>query len=153
MSSATKRRVKLAGLAWALFVLAAQPTWAAEPANTVVVPENGYATGASYGTGWKCSYGYEEQNDACVAVDLPANAYLSGRGNSWKCERGYRRDNDKCQKIDVPANGYIKASSQNGWACERGYQPSRDRCELIRIPANAYATNSCLLYTSDAADD
>lgn len=115
---------------------------AAERTGPVVVPENGYATGASYGSGWKCSFGFREVRDACVEVVVPANGFLDEAGSRWQCTRGYRQAREECLAIPVPENGYLTESSSTGWQCERGYRAKRNRCELIPVPENAYLTDS-----------
>lgn len=125
-----------------LIVLFAGPGLAAKRTGPVVVPENGYATGATYGTGWECSFGFVNRQGTCDPVVVPAYGYLNSRGDGWKCQRGYLKDGQNCRAIEVPANGYLTASSNPGWACERGYIANRDKCTLIDVPANAYLRNT-----------
>ena len=62
----------------------------------VVVPANAYFIDASYGAGWECHRGYKDVGDACVAVELPANAHLDYSGSEWDCDRPFRRQVDRC---------------------------------------------------------
>jgi hypothetical protein len=60
------------------------------------VPSNAYLDEASYGPGWSCERGYEPLNGACVAIDLPDNAYLDRSGNRWSCNRGFQLSDGAC---------------------------------------------------------
>ena len=126
--------VVLAGLSGAAL---AQDEDAARPPNSH--PER-------YGSGWECDWGYQEEDGTCVAVNVPANAYLTPLGASWECRRGFRResrgfgqDNDVCVPIKVPAHGYLDVNTFNGWSCEIGYRDERNRCVDIVVPENAHA--------------
>ena len=48
------------------------------------LPEN--ATAKTYGSGWECDRGYRQSSGSCIAVTLPANAYLtdSSYGSGWR---------------------------------------------------------------------
>jgi hypothetical protein len=131
-------------LVLALSVLLTGTVLAAEHKTSVAIPDNGYATGASYGTGWKCKFGFTLERGACVEVVVPENGYIEERGDKWDCERGYRKERGECQMIEVPANGYLTNSSRAEWECERGYRATRVLCEPIKVPANAYLTNSSI---------
>ena len=50
-------------------------------AGSVELPEN--ARAKSYGSGWECERGYREDNGACTAVRVPANAYLANTSYGW----------------------------------------------------------------------
>jgi hypothetical protein len=129
-----------------VFLLPAVSAVGAQRSGPVVVPDNAYANGFSFGTGWECSFGYDDKDAICIAIDVPDNGYLNSRGNGWKCDRGYHLAgfaSKECSEIKVPANAYLaESSSQSGWACNRGFKATRDACERILIPANAYPTNS-----------
>ena len=58
----------------------ALPGVTAERTGPVVVPDNAYATGSIYGSGWACVYGYRQRAGACDEVMVPANAYLNSNG-------------------------------------------------------------------------
>lgn len=45
------------------------------------IPE--YASAKRYGSGWTCNRGFKEVKDACVAVNLPANTYLTDVLWTW----------------------------------------------------------------------
>jgi hypothetical protein len=146
MNAVVKNFCRATGLAMALIILLTGPAWAADRTGPVVVPENGYANGYSFGSGWECSFGYQADDAGCTAVDVPANAYLNSRGTGWTCMRGYHSmglERNECLKIEVPADGYlIDSNSQRSWACNRGFTATRDGCERIQVPDNAYLTNS-----------
>ncbi len=126
-----------------LSALFAMPGIAATQVGPLVVPDNGYASGASYGKGWHCEFGYRDTREACVETIVPANGYLNSRGNGWKCDRGFRVENEQCARIIVPENGYLaKSSSGAGWTCDRGFKASGDSCQRIKVPANGFLTNS-----------
>jgi hypothetical protein len=130
----------------AVCLLLVVPAMGALREGPVVVPENGYDNGMSYGSGWDCLFGYEEKGEACEAIVVPANGYLNSRGSGWLCERGYRSrgfDDKQCQKIEVPAGGYLTESNSGaGWTCARGFRAVSNRCNRIQVPDNAYLTNS-----------
>lgn len=146
MNAVLKYFYRVTGLTMALTILLTGPALAADRTGPVVVPENGYATGYSFGSGWECSFGFQADDAGCTAVAVPANAYLNSRGTGWKCIRGYHSiglERTECLKINVPADGYLtESSSRSGWACNRGFTATRDGCERIQVPANAYLTNS-----------
>ena len=128
-----------------LFTLFSMPGIAANRVGPVVVPDNGYANGASYGKGWDCDFGYRDTRETCVKTLVPANGYLNSRGNGWRCDRGFRPENGQCAQIIVPENGYLtKSTSGSGWTCGRGFQISGDTCKRIEVPANGFLTSSSL---------
>jgi hypothetical protein len=63
----------------------------------------------------------------CVAIDVPANAFLDSSGGRWQCERGFERVGDSCKKVDVPANAHLEYLG-HGWDCNRGYERQEDEC-------------------------
>ena len=76
--------------------------------KTIRVPEHAIPTGKSYGLGWECMRGYVAQNqDKCVGILVPKNAYLSASGVGWRCKRGFRRSDDVCLRIVVPNNAFL----------------------------------------------
>jgi hypothetical protein len=64
-----------------------------------------------------CEFGYQLKGRGCVAIPVPAHAYLNSLGDNWDCERGFTRDADRCARIVVPANAHL---TQFGWDCNRG---------------------------------
>ncbi len=106
--------------------------------GTGPVPPN--AQLRSYGGGWDCNLGYRIDGTVCSQVDVPENAYPTGRsyGKGWKCRRGYQETGGAtCEPIYVPDNAFLR-SAGHSWQCERGYRPERDACVLIELPENAY---------------
>ena len=51
------------------------------------IPANAHAR--VYGEGWVCDLGYLRTDQACSAIDLPENAYLTDDGfdTGWRCSR------------------------------------------------------------------
>jgi hypothetical protein len=87
--------------------------------------------------------GFRRSGESCVAVDVPANGYLSASGGDWECERGYRKADRRCEAIRVPANAYADDSTfGRGWRCDRGYREAGDACMRVAVPVNAYGTDS-----------
>ena len=45
--------------------------------------------------------GYQENNGACKAVAIPANAYATGRsyGRGWDCHYGFYKEGESCVEI------------------------------------------------------
>ena len=72
------------------------------------VPQN--ARGLRYGSGWECNRGYVRRDSSCVAIVLPANAFLGHMGSDWECARGYVKDGKSCTPIKLPANAYLDDS-------------------------------------------
>lgn len=107
-------------------------------------PANAALTGTSYGRGWECRRGYREsREEKCVAIEMPANAYLSASGARWECHRGFREADEICVAINVPPHGYLTESTYgSGWKCERGYRVTGESCDPIELPANAYLSYS-----------
>ncbi len=124
---------------WAL--LAAVPGLVFAQGGTGDMPENAHAK--SYGSGWRCDKGYRAVDEACVAIKVPANAYLANTsyGRGWECGRGYREVDEACTAVKVPANAYL-GSSGDSWRCDRGYREVNDACVAIKVPASAYLTNT-----------
>ncbi|GHC59248.1 hypothetical protein GCM10007315_23630 [Gemmobacter tilapiae] len=60
------------------------------------VPANAFLRSSGYGPGWSCERGYEVLNGACVAIDLPENAYLDRSSNRWSCNRGFQLSDGAC---------------------------------------------------------
>lgn len=104
------------------------------------LPEN--AAKSTYGKGWGCLSGYKAQEEECVAIQLPENAYLNGRtyGAGWDCLRGFFERNGKCQPVTIPENAYLD-STGTGWSCVRGYAESFEHsCRQVIVPQNAHLT-------------
>jgi hypothetical protein len=126
-----------------VLVFCALPGVAKQREGQLVVPDNAYASGSAYGKGWECAFGFNAKDDFCIAVEVPANAFLDARGTGWKCNRGFREDSGECVEIVVPTGGYLtESTAKTGWACDRRYKETRDTCELIQVPANGFLTNS-----------
>lgn len=103
-------------------------------------PEN--AQTRDYGGGWDCRLGYRVNDEGCVAIDVPENAYATGRsyGSGWACRRGYEEvGGASCEAIPVPGNAFLRSSGFD-WECDRGYRQNRDTCVPIVLPENAYLT-------------
>jgi len=131
----------------ALLLSLAALTMGATRDGPVVVPDNAFSNGYSFGAGWNCSYGFKQEGDECVAMEVPENGFINASGTGLKCERGYRVEgflgNKTCGKIEVPADGYLTESNSNsGWACNRGFNATNDSCDKILIPDNAFLSTS-----------
>jgi hypothetical protein len=75
------------------------------------VPEN--EDDRRYVSGWDCNPGYRIAEGACVALEMPANSYPTGRshGTGWACEHGYREvPGGACVAVRIPENGFLDAS-------------------------------------------
>jgi hypothetical protein len=106
--------------------------------GTGAMPQN--AQLRSYGSGWDCDLGYRVDGAECLALDVPENAYPTGRsyGTGWECYRGYEEVNGtSCNPIAVPANAFLRSSGYD-WQCERGYRQERDACVSLVLPEHAY---------------
>ena len=122
----------------ALFV-AALPFDEHAQASPSAIPDN--ARQRSYG--WDCNRGFRETAGNCVAVIVPANAYLSPEGTSWTCNRGFRPEGAACKAVQAPANAYVVDTRYDrGWQCNRGYRPVDQSCVQLAVPAHAYAVES-----------
>ena len=62
----------------------------------VIVPENAFYTGGSYGRGWECERGYRAAGGRCDLVALPDNAHLDQSGHDWECDPPFRRRGNTC---------------------------------------------------------
>src|SRR5688572_9534185 len=108
-----------------------QTAMASPPANSHPLQ---YRTG-----GWDCNRGFVKTGDACVAMKIPPNAYLSSGGSRWDCDRGFMKRSEECVRVSVPANAYFDESSyRDGWACNRGYRRIEKACVAVSVPPNAY---------------
>ncbi|UWS77992.1 hypothetical protein N1037_11900 [Phaeobacter sp. G2] len=106
------------------------------------MPEN--ASAKSYGDGWECDIGFRLNENACVAVVVPQNAYDTNRsyGSGWECLHGFRRTDDAaCVAVEVPEGGFLDPSGER-WRCLRGYIKVDDTCQEIVLPANAYLADA-----------
>ena len=124
-------------LAVMLFVL---PAFA--QTNALLMPEN--ASARSYGDGWECNIGFRLNENACVAVIVPQNAYATNRsyGSGWQCLHSFRRTDDAaCVAVEVPEGGFLDPSGER-WRCLRGYIKVDDTCQEIVLPANAYLADA-----------
>ena len=91
------------------------------------VPANAYLRYT--GIGWACNRGYRVDGNACVAIAVPANAYLSEAtyGPGWKCERGYRAVDTKCVAVQLPENAHLDYSGSD-WDCDPPYRKRQNTC-------------------------
>ena len=91
-------------------------------------PEN--AQKRNFGSGWNCNIGYRVDEGRCVKLDIPENAYATGRsyGIGWACRRGFNEVNrESCEAIFVPENAFLRSSGYD-WQCERGFRQDREAC-------------------------
>jgi hypothetical protein len=139
MSAARRPPVSVPTLILAA-VLVAGPGGASAQEAGVDVPANAFPT-SSYGRGWACQRGYKMEEQACVAIHVPENAYLDSLGDRWRCDRGYSKVADGCLAIEVPPNAYLNAAG-NAWLCERGYREVAETCLVIQVPTNGFLTDS-----------
>ena len=110
--------------------------------STQPMPEN--ARVKSYGDGWECNIGFRLNENACVAVIVPENAYSTNRsyGSGWQCRHGFRiTDEAACVAVEVPEGGFLDPSGKR-WRCLRGYIKVDDICREIVLPANAYLADA-----------
>ena len=63
----------------------------------------------------------------CVAVKVPANAYLDTRGSGWTCERGFKEAEAACVALRLPANAHVDYSG-NDWSCDDGFSKRNAAC-------------------------
>ena len=121
-------------------MLLALPAFAQTAALTM--PEN--ASAKRYGSGWECNIGFRLNENACVAVVVPQNAYETNRsyGSGWECLHGFRgTDEAACVAVEVPEGGFLDPSGER-WRCLRGYIKINDTCQEILVPANAYLADA-----------
>lgn len=124
----------------AAVLLYALPAFAQSTAPPM--PEN--ASAKSYGDGWECNIGFRLNENSCVAVVVPQNAYDTNRsyGSGWECLHGFRKtDEAACVAVEVPEGGFLDPSGER-WRCLRGYIKVDDTCQEIVLPANAYLTDA-----------
>jgi len=150
MSTQPRRRhLSLPRLLLASFTLAgagvvsSQPAMnASQTASPSVVPMSIHAD--SHGrSAWECARGFQRLAEACVAIKVPANAYLNTQGDGWHCDRGYLKSGERCTLVKVPNNAYLDGQTfGTGWECNRGYREANGACARILVPANAYAVDS-----------
>jgi hypothetical protein len=115
------------------------------------IPENAHAK--SYGAGWECDPSFKIAAGECVAIVLPANAYLTNRAyrKGWECLHGFVEvDGTSCVEFVVPAGGYLDPTGGK-WRCLRGYRETGGACEQIVLPDHAYLTEDT--FGSDWACD
>jgi hypothetical protein len=119
-----------------LAISTAAPGLLCAQGSVVGMPE--HARAKASGTGWECQPGYKKVTEACVAIALPANAFLTAAyGEGWECMRGYRTSAKSCIAIELPPHAYLEAGGDR-WKCERGYRNVAERCDLIEVPAHGY---------------
>ena len=106
------------------------------------LPEN--ASADRYGGRWACDQGYRESDGACIAVEVPTNAYPtdSSYGSGWRCSWGYRQRGESCLAVKPPANAHLRAGQGDSWQCDRGFREKGDTCVVIELPPNAYLSNA-----------
>lgn len=105
-----------------------------------------HASNRDYGPGWDCEIGYRERDGLCHPIDLPENAFPTGRrtGSGWQCGYGYREvDRTSCRAVPIPEHAFL-GSSGFDWICERGYRATRDACVAIEVPAFGYLSDDGL---------
>ena len=96
----------------------------------IKVPENGYlADDGGGGPGWVCDRTFKAVGEKCVAIEVPANGYLTGAafGPRWKCNRGYVSDEKSCVAVKVPKNAHLEYFG-HGWECDPPYRQQRGKC-------------------------
>ncbi len=116
---------------------------------SVAMPENAHAK--SYGDGWECDIGFRDEDEMCLPIVVPQNAYQTNRiyGAGWECMHGFKSDgNTACAEVIVPEGGYLDPSGQR-WLCLRGFQKVGKGCLEIVLPKNAYLAKG--LYGSEWA--
>ncbi len=98
------------------------------------------------GNGWYFFYGYHQENNSCVKVNLPANAFLGRYGNlkvevvtqmensdlndsgkGWHCEHGYAKTNNSYVALVAQKNVHIDYSDW-AWSYDPGYQQQDELC-------------------------
>jgi DNA polymerase-1 len=122
----------------------------AERCVSIEVPEQAYLN--NLGDGWKCGRGYHVAVASCVAINVPANGYLTNAsyGSGWACDRGYRAVGATCAAVVVPANGYfVDASYGPGWECKRGFSDDGGTCVAVQLPANAHLDHTGRAWNCD----
>src|SRR5579864_9168806 len=136
-----RRRISFAPLLLASLMLAAPGIVSSQPAMNAtnapsVVP--GSARADRYGrSAWECPRGFQQLGETCVAIKVPANAYLSAFGNEWECNRGYLRIGERCAVVKVPDNAHLDEQPfAPGWECDPGYLAVNGACTPVRVPAN-----------------
>jgi len=127
-----------AALALTVAVAMASPLHA--QGTDLKIPANAHAN--AYGDDWRCDAGYRRENDGCIAIAIPQNAFATGLeyGKGWECLRGFAAvGRSYCQKVVVPEGAFLDARG-SGWRCKRGYRQLAKRCEKIELPQHAYLT-------------
>src|SRR5271154_3362008 len=123
-----QRHISLPRLLLAAFMLAgcgfvsSQPTMnATQTLAPSMVPGSIHAD--PYGrNAWELPRGLPEQADACVAIKVPANAYMSAIGDQRECNPGYLRIGERCTVVRVPADAHPDDQPfAPGRECDRSY--------------------------------
>ena len=107
--------------------------------EAVAIPANAFLDAS--GLSWTCDRGYRKQADACAAIGVPENAYLTERGigAGWECGRGHVAHAGACVPIVIPENAYAtNAGYGAAWRCERGIVQTGGRCDTVALPKNAF---------------
>ncbi len=102
-------------------------------------PSNSHSRSSA--SGWECDRGYTVVDGSCVAIPLPAHAFLDTFGDGWECLRGYHEVEGGCDVVPVPPNGRLDFTGHR-WECARGYQKVDQECVAIRLPPNAYLSST-----------
>jgi hypothetical protein len=126
------RTMLLAGILALLGPIAASGQSGAVPSNAIAKISGG---------GWVCKDGFRQAGDACRAIELPANAYLTAAtyGKGWACRHGYRESAASCIAIALPDHAYLTGSTYgDGWKCARGYEETELRCVFVNVPENGF---------------
>ncbi|MCA1367456.1 hypothetical protein I6F15_08580 [Bradyrhizobium sp. BRP14] len=94
----------------------------------LTVPDHAYLTTSR--NEWRCDRGFEQKDEACVAVKVPKNGFLvdTSYGEKWKCDRGFEVKERHVQK-SLPENAHLD-SSGNAWECNGPYQRRNGACNM-----------------------
>ena len=79
----------------------------------------------------------------CIAIKIPAHAYLVAAGDRWQCERGfYDKSELACAVLLLPKNAHL-GDTGHDWECDRGFRKQRYGCAVVQAPSHAMPrTNS-----------
>ena len=120
---------------------------AADTTNTL--PENAWLgdNGA-----WYCDDGFKKANNACVAIQVPENAFAYG--SEWYCKTGFVRSQNKCvskavassianQGSDTPLTGSIAASTKTFTSSQSTAQQSSTNSSLQTTQPSSSYSRAC----------
>jgi len=103
------------------------------------LPANAHAK--SCGGGRECKRGFRAVDEACIAIKVPVNGYLTDTscGSGRACDYGYRAINGGCAAILFPVNGYpVDSTSAPGWRCDCGFRVENQGCVAVEVVENAH---------------